>query len=574
MSKGAVPRRWIRSEVNEDQAAALMRTGLHPRIARLLAARGVTDRATAERYLQPQLFHLPDPFRMKGVDKAAHRLADAIQAREPITLFGDYDVDGVTSSALMAAFLRHHGVEARVYIPKRLTEGYGLNREAVETIAEWGTTLLITLDCGITAADEVARANSLGLAVIVVDHHKCPPELPPAFATLNPHQEDCAYPDKVLAAVGVCFNLVIATRKVLRERGAYGATLDEPNLRRLMDLVALGTIADMVPLTGANRVVTWFGMTELQAARRPGVRALMDVSRVRAFRCSSSDVGFRLGPRINAAGRLADATVGVQLLLADQIEDARRLAETLDVANGNRQRIEADVYFEAVRRVDQMSALPDAIVLADPEWHPGVVGIVCSKLVERYDRPAILVGEGGRGSARTARGLHLYNALNDCREYLSKFGGHRAAAGFRIPSANIDAFRAALVARVSSDPDWGQTTESTLFYDDEITPDEIDRECFVALRQLEPFGTGNPQPLFRVPAARIKRAARVGNDHLKLRLHEGRFGGLEAIAFKRGELLGQLSPGDAIELAAHLDMNEYAGLESLQLRVRDLRSLA
>ena len=573
MATGGVPRRWIQTEVDESTAIELQKTGIHPRIARLLAARGVTDPGKAQRYLYPQLGHLPDPFSMKGVERAAHRLADAMQAGEAITLFGDYDVDGVTSSALMADFLRQHGVQARVYIPKRLTEGYGLNRDAVETVAEWGTRLLITLDCGITAADEITRANGLGLDVVVVDHHKCPPELPPAYATLNPHQDDCAYPDKVLAAVGVCFNLIIATRKVLRDRGAYGADVAEPNLRRLMDLVALGTIADMVPLTGVNRVVTWFGMGELRAARRPGIRALMDVSRVRAARCGSSDVGFRLGPRINAAGRLDDATVGVRLMLAEQMDEARRLAETLDVANGNRQRIEADVYYEAVRRVDQLTTLPEAIVLADPEWHPGVVGIVCSKLVERYDRPAILVGEGGRGSARTARGLHLYNALNDCRDYLSKFGGHRAAAGFRIPSANVDGFSKAFLERVSKDPDWGQQTESTLIYDDEITPEEIDRDCFFAIRQLEPFGTGNPQPLFRVPSARIKRAARVGNDHLKLRLHEGRFGGLEAIAFKKGELCAQLSPGDPIELAAHLDLNEFAGLESLQLRVRDLRSL-
>lgn len=573
MAKGAVERRWIRTDVDEQGTVALTQTGIHPRIARLLAARGVTDPQTAQRYLHPSLSHIPDPFLMKGVDRAAARLADAVAQGQTITLFGDYDVDGVTSSALMAAFLRQHGVSARVYIPKRLTEGYGLNRDAVETVAEWGTNLLITLDCGITAADEVGRANGLGLDVIVVDHHKCPPELPPAYATLNPHQDDCAYPDKVLAAVGVCFNLIIATRKVLRDRGAYNDQQPEPNLRRMMDLVALGTIADMVPLTGVNRVVTWYGMSELRAARRPGVRALMDVSRVRAPRCGSTDVGFRLGPRINAAGRLADATVGVRLLLAERMEEARKLAETLDVANGNRQRIEADVYFEAVRRIDGLAALPDAIVLADADWHPGVVGIVCSKLVERYDRPAILIGEGGRGSARTARGLHLYNALNDCRDFLSKFGGHRAAAGFRIPSANITSFTSAFVERVVKDPDWGQKTESTLIYDDEIRPEEIDRDCFFAIRQLEPFGTGNPQPLFRVPVARIKRAARVGNDHLKLRLQEGRFGGLEAIAFKRGELSAELSPGDAIELAAHLDLNEYAGLESLQLRVRDLRAI-
>lgn len=572
---GPVPRRWVLRAVDGARAAELARAArLPPKIARLLVARGVTDPAAAERFLEPKLEHLPHPFEMKDLERAAHRLADAILAGERICLYGDYDVDGVTSSSLLAEFLGHHGLEPEVYIPKRLKEGYGLNAAAIDQIAASGAKLLVTLDCGITAADEIARANALGLECIVVDHHRCPPVMPPAVATLNPHQPDCGYPDKVLAAVGVTFNLIIGVRKVLRERGAYGPDLmAEPNLLRLSDLVALGTIADMVPLTGANRVVTHFGLGVLRRADRPGVRALMEVSGVLPAKVESGDVGFRLGPRINAAGRLDDATVGVRLLLAPDIHTARPLASALDEANGSRQRIEGEVYEHAVELVGAAAAaqgaLPDVIVLGDPTWHPGVVGIVASKLVERFDRPTILVGEGGRGSGRTARGLHLYDAMRDCQSHLVKFGGHQAAAGLRMRFESLDGFRADLEKRIQADARYGAATESLLDYDDDIDVHDVGHEAFRALRRLEPFGNGNPQPVFRLKA-RVRQARVVGQDHLKLRLEaERRL--LSAIAFKRAEDAERCPPGTEIELAASLELNEWQGYESVELRVRDLR---
>jgi single-stranded-DNA-specific exonuclease len=572
---GAVERRWVKKDVDEAAARGLASsTGLHPNTARLLVSRGVLDRDAVRRYLEPQLADMPSPFLLADAEKAAHRLADAVLRKERVALYGDYDVDGVTSTTLMASFLRVHGLDPIVYIPKRLIEGYGLNEAAVEHLAQVGTQVLVTLDCGITAADEIARANTHAIDVIVVDHHKCPPQLPPAYATLNPHQDHCPYPDKVLAAVGVCFNLVVGLRKVLRDRGFYTADQAEPNLRRLLDLVALGSIADMVPLTGVNRLFTWFGMLELRHAQRPGIRALMEVSRVRPAKCDSSDVGFRLGPRINAAGRLDDASVGVRLLLTEDLTEARRLAAALDDANGSRQAIEAEVFRQACEQVESQASLPDAIVLANERWHPGVVGIVCSKLVERFDRPAILIGEGGRGSARSARGLHLYDALVDCSGHLTKFGGHRAAAGMRIPFASVDAFRADFLARVRADADFGAVTESTLVYDAEIGPEDVNEGWYRELMRLEPFGNGNPEPLFRLQGVRVKHHKVVGVDHLKLRLQEGRFGGLSCIAFKMGEKAEALSPGAPVELAAHLIMNEFSGLETLELRVRDLRVTA
>jgi single-stranded-DNA-specific exonuclease len=569
---GAVSRVWVKRTVDETLVADLARAlKLDPRIARLLIARGIQTAQDGERYLRPTLHHLPDPFSMKHVARAAERIAGAIEKNERITLYGDYDVDGVTSSSLLASFLHLHGIDANVYIP----EGYGLNREAVELLAARGTQLLITLDCGITAADEIARANEHGIQTIVVDHHRCPPALPPAYAVLNPHQDDCGYPDKVLAAVGVCFNLIIALRKVMRERKLYGGEGQpaEPNLKQMMDLVALGTIADMVPLTGVNRVLTHYGIGELREAKRPGVRALMDVSGVLPRRTTSADVGFRLGPRINAAGRLDDASIGVKMLLTEDILEARRIAEVLDHANASRQKIEADVFKEAVAMVDEMSSLPPALVLAHPEWHPGVVGIVASKLVERYDRAAVLIGEGGRGSARTARGIHLYDALAAVASHLTKFGGHRAAAGLRIAFDKVDQFRADFVAQIEAAALAGDTEEAVLVYDAELDPADVDDLFYDELKRLEPFGNGNPEPLFRVQNCRVRTAQIVGGSHLKLRLQEGKRGGLKAIAFKKGELYEAMFPGREVDLTAHLEKNEFQGFESIELRVRDVRAL-
>lgn len=571
-----VQRTWVRRPYNEALAQRFHRSlNLPVGLGRLLSARGIGTEAEAERFLNPKLEHLPHPFMMKDLERASTRIADAIVGRESVCLYGDYDVDGVTSASLLAEFLSWHLVEPEVYIPKRLKEGYGLNREAVDLIAEGGADVLVTLDCGITAVEEIARANDQGLSCIVVDHHRCPPNLPQTVATLNPQQEDCGYPDKSLAAVGVTFNLIIGIRKVLRERGFYGPVtgVEEPNLLRLSDLVALGTIADMVPLTGANRVLTHFGLQVLRKAERPGVRALMEVSRVAPNRVSSSDVSFRLGPRINAAGRLNDATVGVRLLLAQDIEAARPLAHALDEVNGSRQRIEGEVYDDAVKRVDaaaETSGLPDVLVLGDPTWHAGVVGIVASKLVERYDRPTILVGEGGRGSGRTARGLHLYDAMKDCQEHLVKFGGHQAAAGLRMPFERLDAFRFDLELRVQKDPNYGGITESRLDYDDDLDPREVDFGAYRGLERLEPYGNANPQPVFRVQGMSIRGASVVGQDHLKLRF-EGRSRLLTGIAFKQAELHPACVPGIGVEVAASLELNEYQGYESIELRIKDLR---
>jgi single-stranded-DNA-specific exonuclease len=540
------------------------------RFARLLALRGVSDPEQARMYLRPTVQDIPNPLQFKDIEKAAHRLAEAIEQTQPITLYGDYDVDGVTSTTLLAAFLREHGIVCRTYIPKRLREGYGLNHEAVDQIAADGTRLMVTLDCGITAADELMRAKELGVDCIVVDHHRCPPKLPTTIATLNHQQEDCSYPEKTLAAVGIAFNLVLVLRKVLRERGFYRAHgKAEPNMLRYLDLVALGTIADMVPLTGINRTLVWLGMVELRKASRPGIRALIEVSERLPGQLTSGDVAFRLGPRINAAGRLDDASVGIRLLLADDLSTAKRLAEALDAANRDRRRIEGVVFKEAEAQVDGMARLPEIIVLGNPDWHPGVVGIVASKLVEKYGRPAVLVGEGGRGSARAAQGLHIYHALRDVSSFLLKFGGHHAAAGFRLSFKDFEAFREALEARVR---DEGTIREQgpPVEYDDELAAEHADDACLAELAQFEPFGNGNPEPVFRLRGIEVESTRVVGQGHLKVQFRKGPLGGLRGIAFKKGELQADLPPGQAADVVAHLVRNDFGGFSRPELMVREI----
>lgn len=578
---GAVPvppeRSWQQAQVDEATAEVLAQaTGLAPRWARLLVSRGVRDVEAVRRFLEPSLQDVPDPSAMLGLDRAAARLADAIVRKERVALYGDYDVDGVTSTSLLASFLGGLGLAPRTYIPQRLSEGYGLNPGAVDTLAGEGIQLLVTLDCGITAADEITRANAAGIDCIIVDHHRCPSELPPAYAVLNPHQPDCGYPDKGLAAVGVCFNLVVGVRRLLRARGCFdgegttGALGAEPNLRRLLDLVALGTIADMVPLSGVNRTLVHFGMEELRAARRPGVRALLDVAAVRSSRATSGDVSFKLGPRINAAGRLADADVGVRLLLAPTMEDARPLADRLEAANGARQRIEADVFTEAFAQVEAMGEdLPAALVVHDDRWHPGVVGIVASKLVEAFQRPTIVIGQAGRGSARTARGVHVYDAIARASGHLRKFGGHRAAAGLSLDPSAVPAFRDEFIAAVAADPGLDRSA-SELVYDDELEAEDVTHRCFAEIARLEPFGNGNPEPLFRFRDARVFSARVVGKNHLKLRVTAGSGRTIDAIAWKKGELEPLLYPGRAIELVVNMDRSEFSGVETIELRVKDI----
>ena len=568
---GPVAKRWVEAAWDEAAADGLARAlGLHPLAARVLAARGLGEPERAERFLRAELSDLPDPFLMKGMAAAVERVVRAVEGGERIACYGDYDVDGVTSTALVAGFLRAAGAEVVTYTPHRLVEGYGLNQRAVETLAGRGVRLLVTLDCGITSVAEVQAAARLGVEVVVVDHHTVPVELPAAAAILNPHQPGCGYPSKHLAAVGVAFALCMALRRRLRERGRFGEGRPEPNLRQALDLVALGTVADVVPLVEANRVLVRHGLVELSRSRRPGVRALKAVAGMaEGAAVSAGQVGFRLAPRLNAAGRLDDAGRGVRLLLEADPAAAVALAEELDRENRARQEIERRMLEEALADVRaHLRRGARGLVLSRQGWHPGVVGIVAARVAERFHRPAVLVGvDGGvgKGSGRSIEGFHLYEALQACRGHLSRFGGHRHAAGVTVEPAALPAFREAF-ERHASERLREEDLQPRCRIEGWAEPERLDGRAAVDLERLAPFGAGHPEPLFAVRATPERcRVVGAGGAHLKMSL-----GPLDAIGFGMGERLGLCS--GAVEAAVALGWDEWDGSRRLQLRVKDLRA--
>jgi single-stranded-DNA-specific exonuclease len=562
----------VEAEVDAGRAARLATAlGLHPLAARVLAGRGLAEPPDAERFLAAALADLPDPRTMKGMDAAVERLVRALDAGERIALYGDYDVDGVTSTALLAGFLRACGADVVTYVPHRLVEGYGLNVAAVEKLAAQGARLLVSLDCGITAANEVRAAAALGVDTVVVDHHTVPVELPAAAAILNPHQPGCAYPSKDLAAVGVTFSLAMALRRTLRERGFFGPARPEPNLRDALDLVALGTIADVVPLVGANRILARRGLEVLAEGRRPGVRALKRVAGIpEGVEVGAGQVGFRLAPRINAAGRLDDAGRGVRLLLEDDAARADALARELDRENQARQELERTILDEALHDARaRVAAGARGLVLARDGWHAGVVGIVASRVVERFHRPAVLValGEGeGKGSGRSIEGFHLHDALRACADHLVRFGGHRHAAGVTVARASLDAFRAAFEAHAAAH-----------VRDEDLVPrcriegwlgeGDVSERAALDLARLGPYGAGHPEPVFALRGAASRaRTVGAGGVHLKLAL-----GGLDAIGFGMGDRLGVCE--GPLEAAFTVGLDEWDGRRRVQLRLRDVRGV-
>jgi single-stranded-DNA-specific exonuclease len=579
--------RWVfpadRAEVAQtelDEAARVVATELsvHPVVAKVLVARGYRTPTDAKKFLTDSVAELPDPFLMKGLPQAVERLMRAILQQEAVTLYGDYDVDGVSSTALLTTFLRQVGLEVRTYIPHRLEEGYGLNRAAIERLASEGTKLLVTLDCGITSHAEIERANSLGVDVVVVDHHAVPEVMPPAVAVLNPLQPGCDYPTKWLCAGGVTFNLCMGLRKTLREKGFFAGNggRQEPNLKQLLDLVALATVADVVPLTGANRILVTHGLKELTAGRRPGVRALKDVAEVGGRDITASDVGFRLGPRINAAGRLDDASIGLQCLLSRDYESALPLARALDSANKERQQIERNMLQAAIEQAETAVARgAKGLVLSSPDWHPGVVGIVASRIVERFYRPTILIGvhDGmGKGSARSIEGFHLYDAVKSVSGVLTRFGGHKAAAGLSIDPARLQEFTDAFEGVAAQRLDDAALIPRCRI-DAVVDPKELDEKAIASLEKLAPFGMGNPEPVlaFRGQMAlpKVLENKKPGEPgHLKLTLESARY--FDIIGFSMaGKVELTQKP---VDIAFKAGIEEYMGIPRLKLKLTQLRA--
>lgn len=569
--------RWVLPETVDEQVKSLAgELGLHPLPARILLHRGYRTPEAASAFLSDKLADLPDPFRMKGMAAATERIARALHQREKITLYGDYDVDGVCSTSLLAIFLRELGANPGTYIPHRLGEGYGLNLQAVERLAAEGTRVLVTLDCGISATAEISRARDLGMEVVIVDHHTVPETLPPAVAILNPHQPGCDYPTKTLCAAGVAFNLCMGLRKRLRDDGFF-STRKEPNLRTLMDLVAMATVADVVPLTGANRILVAHGLQELTAARRPGIRALKEVAGIEVDApITSGQVGFRLGPRINAAGRLHDASLGLQMLTAGSLEEARRLARVLDSANAERQGIESTILTEALKQAETLKG-SRGLVLYSEGWHPGVIGIVASRVVERFHRPTIMVGVNdrvGKGSARSIEAFHLFDAISSCSDMLVRFGGHKYAAGLTIEADRLPAFREAF-ERVAMQKLSPEDLVPRCKVDAVVTPRELDERAVEALQKLGPFGQGNPEPVLalRRQVARprvLTPKTGYGSAHLKLALVDAPE--VDAIGFGMADRLSLVE--GPVDLAFQVGVDTYLGRRRVSLRLKDLRVAA
>jgi single-stranded-DNA-specific exonuclease len=499
--------------------------------------------------------------------KTVGRIFAALSNKEKIAIYGDYDVDGISGTALLMRVLRALGAEVDYYLPHRLTEGYGVSASGVQQIAASGATLLITVDCGITAVEEIGLAAHTGIDCIITDHHEPKSGLPPASALLNPKMSGCPYPDKNLAGVGVVFKLCQA----LGTHTGIGASLWEPH----MDLAALGTAADIVPLVGENRIITHFGFQRMQATNNPGLASLIEVQGLSGKPCTTRDVVFVLAPCINAVGRLGDARRGVELLLTNDHGTARQYAESLRAANLERREIDNAVWTEACAWAEAHCS-PDrdyALVAGSTHWHAGVIGIVASKLVERFHRPAILFSMGpdgmARGSGRSIAAVPLLETLSECAALLESYGGHSAAAGMNIKNASIDDFRnrfnEAVRKRVTPDDLVPQVTA-----DAEISLSGCTAKLFSFIKSMEPFGPGNMRPVFYCRGLRFRGLPRVvGSHHLKMAL-SGDGVVMDAIAFNHGSKLDEIQGSPSISLAFTLDENEWNGRKTLQMNVKGI----
>ncbi|MCX8502389.1 MAG: single-stranded-DNA-specific exonuclease RecJ [Beijerinckiaceae bacterium] len=562
--------------------ALVQEYGLDDLLARVLAGRGVTT-SDIPAYLEPRLRELmPDPSTMIGMDEAAERLAQAIIARDTVAIFGDYDVDGACSSAVLAGFLDFVGVKRLIHIPDRLIEGYGPNSEAIQSLHAAGAKLLVTVDCGTTSHEPIDEARRLGMDCIVLDHHQAPDDLPSAFAIVNPNRQDDLSGLGHLCAAGVVFMTLIAVTRVLRAKGFWKQRGGEPDLMAQLDLVALGTVADVVPLRGLNRAFVRQGLQVARARARPGLRSLADIARVDGP-MTPFHLGFLIGPRINAGGRIGDAALGANLLLTQDEGEAAVIATRLDALNKERQEIEVAMVAEA--EAEALVALGvhedhgNVIVTASEQWHPGVVGLVAARLKERFRRPAFAIALDGRGtgtgSGRSIQGVDLGRAVRAAVEagLAIKGGGHAMAAGVTLRADQIDALRDFLEARlgeVSSDA----RAENGLVVDGAISAGGVRPSVINEIDKAGPFGSAQPEPLFVLPSHQVVDAALVGSQHVRARFRSADGTGIGGIAFRAaGGPIGDAllkGRGTSLHIAGHLTIDRYGGGERPQIRIVDV----
>lgn len=580
-------KRWATRLGDERLALAIaQRHGLPDAISRLLAARDVALDAVAD-FLEPTLRKfLPDPSHLKDMDAAVARLVRAVQVGERIVVFGDYDVDGATSSALLLRFFRAVGGNIGVYIPDRRKEGYGPNAPALLKIREEGASVVVTVDCGITAFEPLSEAKRAGLDLIVIDHHMAEIALPEAVAVVDPNRIDDASPHKHLAAVGVAFLLAVGVNRALRDGGWYGTSRPEPDLRQWLDLVALGTVCDVVPLLGVNRALVRAGLQVMAQRRNAGLAALADVARLKETP-EAYHLGFLLGPRVNAGGRVGQADLGARLLSSDDPHEVGALAIRLDEFNAERRAIERDVLDQAITRIEGLYGadrqnLPSVLLVESEGWHVGVIGIVASRLVERYGRPAFVIGMDGalgKGSGRSVRGVDLGASVIAARQagLLVNGGGHAMAAGLTVERDSLPELTRFLDERIA--PQLGAAPPvRELGIDSALAPAAATKELVDMVERAGPFGAGNAQPRFALTGVRVSYAQPVGEGHVRCTLVGAERGRVEAIAFRANQselgpaLLDSARP--VLHVAGALKIDRFGGRETVRLQIDDAASAA
>lgn len=536
-------------------------------LARLLINRGINNTGEAKEFLNPDISQLHDPLKMAGMTKAISRIETAIKDKEKICIYGDYDVDGITSVAMMSGFIKELGGNVFYYIPNRIDEGYGLNAESIDRILSQKASLIITVDCGIKSIEEVDMVNKAGADIIITDHHKCGDSLPDAYAIINPNQEECNYPFKHLAGAGVVFKLLtVLSDSMSCKIDALG----------FLDLAALATVADVVPLIGENRVIVKNGLEAIKKTTNLGLSTLMKVCKINPEDLSVYHLGFIIAPRINAAGRLKDASIVVELLTTNDAQKANEIAKELNELNVSRQDIESAILESALEKIQKDIDLSKEriIVLDNKSWHVGVIGIIASRITERFNMPSIIISvedEIGKGSARSVIGLNIFEAISKCEEMLIRFGGHELAAGLTIEEGFIGRFRKK-INEIAKDLQKDKELYREILVDYKIDKNDDLKDIYKDIIKLEPFGEGNAKPVFVYRALKVISIKAVGkeNKHLYMKLYNDR-DYMNAIGFNMGFAISHIEVNQKIDIICSVEMNVWNGNETMQLHIKDFK---
>ncbi|MFA4916585.1 MAG: single-stranded-DNA-specific exonuclease RecJ [Syntrophales bacterium] len=565
---------WKLPEGNREVRDLLVRElGISPIVSQILTNRDISSPDEARKYLSPSLSDLHNPFMMKDMQKGVRRVIKAIYRGEKIFIYGDYDADGITSVVVLLRFLKDIIDTADYYIPDR-TEGYGLNRNAIDKMKSDGVNLIITVDCGVSDIEEISYAQTIGIDTIILDHHEVPDRLPNAVAVINPHRKDCRFPFKYLAAVGIVFNFIIALRSSLRKDGFWKSN-NYPNLKDYLDLVALGTIGDVSPLIDENRIFTKIGLELITEDKRTGLKTLKEVSGLENQVIDSRKVSFCLTPRINAAGRVGSPGDAVRLLMADDLEEARVMARKLDDYNRKRQTIERAILNEILGEIKKTkdSEKSNSFIFASSKWHPGVLGIVASRLVDMYCRPVILISlkDGvGKGSGRSVDNFNIYESLKRCDSLLLSYGGHQYAAGISIKEEDIENFTVLINDTIEENTETSDFIPQTIV-DAQCNLNDITHDLLYQIEALAPFGRKNPEPVLCVRNVNVSTPTVVSNNHLRMRVN-GDGVSCNSIWFSKGHFVHTLS-GSALDIVFTPQVHYWRGSDEIQLKMRDIAPL-